>query len=322
MPYFGDMRTDAILNTHSQMARNAANSYIADQLFPVAPVSEYPSAIIPGYKQSDMFRDLAKPLAPRDKTQGATYEDDPQSYLLKEYGFRDEISDPERKSFKEPYDAYRDMAEFVTDMLWKRREVQTAGTYFTTGVWGTDITGGTGEYQQWDDLSAQPLKQVVQMQDTIASRIARDGNKLVIGKEAWVKARFNPQLTDTIKYTQIGVPTPDLIASACNLDQVLIGGAIITTSPKGTAEASVTYTRVWGKHALMVYTPERPQLRVPSAGYTYVISDNLPNGMAMTQGVRRLRDEERRTDIVEAITAWQVKQLNSRAGVFLQNVVS
>ena len=47
------------------------------------------------------------------------------------------------------------------------------------------------------------------------------------------------------------------------IDKYLVGRSIYTTSPEGTAESSVTYTRIWGKNALMLFTPDQPALMTP-----------------------------------------------------------
>jgi hypothetical protein len=116
----------------------------------------------------DQFRDLAKELAPRAETEGSSYGTSTDTYTMREWGFHDEISDPELDSFQEPYDAFRDMTDFVTDMIWKRREVQVATRDFVTGVWGTDLDGGsTAGYDKWDDVGANPLEQIIKMMDAI-----------------------------------------------------------------------------------------------------------------------------------------------------------
>jgi len=321
MPVLGEQRVDPLLTNHSQMARNKPDAYIADMLYPLNPTDQWPSAVIPGYVQSDQFRDLAKELAPRAETEGSSYGTSTDTYTMREWGFHDEISDPELDSFQEPYDAFRDMTDFVTDMIWKRREVQVATRDFVTGVWGTDLDGGsTAGYDKWDDVGANPLEQIIKMMDAIEAKTGHEGNTAVIGKGAWVNGRFNPALVDTIKHTQMGVPTLELVKSATGLDKMVVGKAIITTSPKGTAEGSVSYTRVWGKHLLVTYSPGRPTLRVPAAGYTYVHRAFGMGGQTAFQRILRHRIELRRTWRIEAIGRWDCKRLNTNAGAFLENV--
>ena len=124
-------------------------------------------------------------------------------------------------------------------------------------------------------------------------------------------------MMDRIKYTQRAQLTVDLVASLLELPKLLIGRSIQTTDPEGTAEASVTYTRIWGDNALLTYVPDAPSLLNPAAGYTFVwqIVANALNY------IKRMRNEEREVDIIEGNTYFDQKVTSARSGVFLSNVV-
>jgi hypothetical protein len=140
----------------------------------------------------------------------------------------------------------------------------------------------------------------------------------VIGKQVWNQLRWHPDLIDTIKWTQRGVLTEDLVASLLGVDRLLIGRALVTTTPEGTAEASVTYSRIWGKAALFLYVPQRANLRQPAP------ATPSPGRACRTRlsYVVRYRDDERETDIFEANGYWQHKVTSGRAGTYLATVVA
>ena len=129
---------------------------------------------------------------------------------------------------------------------------------------------------------------------------------------------FHPDLVDTIKYTQRGVLTTDLVASLLEIDRLEIGRAIYTTSVEGTAESSVSYSRIWGKNALLMYIPASPSLMTPAAGYTFVWR-RVPNAL---QFMKRMRDEEREVDIIEGNSYFDQKITAANAGLFLSNAVA
>ena len=133
-----------------------------------------------------------------------------------------------------------------------------------------------------------------------------------------MQLKWHPDLIDTIKYTQRGQLDLDIFTSLTEFQRVFVGRGIYTSSPEGTAEASVTYSRIWGKDAMLLYVPERPALSTPSAGYTFVWQ-RVPNAI---QYIKRFRDEEREVDIIEANSYFDQEKTAADAGIFLNTVVS
>lgn len=315
-PLQGDLHVDQMLTNMSIGYHNL--TYIADQIFPILPVNKQ-SDILVTYDQSHWFRDGARLRLPRTKSEGGGWSVSRDTYFCPRYSFRDEISDEERKNADGPLQNLEaDAVDFVTDKVAMRREIAFATDFFRTGVWGDDETGGT-DFTQWSDYSgSSPLTDVTTYRDEIESRIGREPNVLVLGKQVWNILKWHPDLVDTIKYTQRGVISMDLAASLFEFEKMLIGRAIYTNDPEGTAEASVTYSRIWGKHALLLYAPPRASLKQPAAGYTFVWQV-VANAL---QYIKRMRDEEREVDIIEANTYFDQKVTASRAGTFLENAVA
>ena len=125
-------------------------------------------------------------------------------------------------------------------------------------------------------------------------------------------------MIDTIKYTQRGQISTEIAASLFEVSKFLVGRAIQTVTPEGTAEASVVYTRIWGKNALLIFVPDRPSLLTPAAGYTFNWN-RVPNA---NQFMKRMRDEEREVDIIEGNSYFDQKLIVPNAGVFLSGAVA
>jgi hypothetical protein len=162
----------------------------------------------------------------------------------------------------------RDGVEFATDKVLMRREVSFATNWFATGKWGTDKVGGT-DFTKWSDYGgSQPLVDIATYKDAVEALIGREPNMGVLGKLVQLQLRWHPDIVDLIKYSagpgNPAKPNTETIANVFDLQKLLVGRAIYTTSPEGTAEASVTYTRVWGKNMLLLYVPERPSLLTPA----------------------------------------------------------
>jgi len=313
----GDLHVDAMLTNISIAYRNP--DYIADKIFPIVPVMKQ-SGIVPKYDQSHWFRDLAEKRAGGKSPRGGFSVDKTDTYFSDRYWFGFEIDDETRDNSDAPFDIDRDATEFATDKVQMRREVAFATDFMTTGVWGTDKDGtANADFTQWSDYGASsPLSDLTDFGDTVEGKIGRLPRKLVLGGLAYSKLKWHPDLIDLIKYTQRGQITPDLLASLLEIDEMLIGRAIKTTTAEGTAEASVAYTRIWGKSALLVYVPKTASLLTPAAGYTFVWS-RVANAI---QYVKRMRDEEREVDIIEANTYFDQKVTGANAGLFMKAVVA
>lgn len=311
-----DLHIDQLLTNVSLMYRN--QTYIADQIFPTVPVVKQSNKLVK-YDQSHWFRDDAKLRAPGTKSQGGGWTVDTSAlYFCDRFSYRHEIYDEERDNADQPFNLDVEATEFVTDKMQIRREVALANDFFTTGVWGSDKVGAT-DFTKWSDYAnSSPLQDLFGWKDLVEGQIGREPNKLVLGKQVWTQLKWHPDLIDLIKYTQKGQMSVDLFAATVEFQNVMVGRAISTASPEGTAEGSVTYTRVWGKNALMVYTPDRPSLMTPSAGYTF-IWQRVPSAQ---QYIVRYRDMEREADIVEGNTYFDQKATGTTAGLFASAAVA
>lgn len=315
-PTARDLHVDKLLTNMSIGYKNSV--YIADQVFPIVTVAKQ-SDIIPKYDQSHWFRNLARKRAPGSKSQRSGFSTDvTDKYFCDRQSFGFEIPDEVRDNSDAPFDLDRDAMNFVVDKMLMCREKGFVSDFFKTGVWGTDKTGAVDFTQFSDYGGSTPLEDITAFRDAVEGKIAVEPNTYVTGKLGHSKLKWHPDLIDTIKYTQKGMLTPELIASLLEFDRYLVGKAIETTDPEGTAEASVSYSRIWGKAALMLYVPDRPSLLNPSAGYTFVWA----RVAAALQYIKRMRDEEREIDIIEANSYFDQKLTGKNSGLFLDQVVA
>jgi hypothetical protein len=308
-----DLHIDALLTNMSIGYKN--DLYIADSIAPIVPVMKQ-SDIIPKYDQSHWFRNQANIRAPGTLSQRGGYTVDTSStYYCPRYSFGFEIPDETRDNTDAPYDLDRDGTAFVTDRLMMMREVTAATRFFTTGLWGADVTPAV----LWSTYgTSTPLVDITTYQDAVEGRIARMPNKFIMGKQVFSILKWHPDLMDKIKYTQRGVVTTDLLAALIDMETVLIGRAIFTASAEGTAEGSVVYNRIWGKNALLIHVPSAPSLMTAAAAYTFTWN-RVPNSI---QYFTRKRNDEREVDILEGNTYFDQRITSSRAGQFISAPVA
>lgn len=312
-PTASQVHVDTLLTNASVGYKNA--DYIADQAFPIVPVNKQ-SDLIAQLTQSAWFRDEAKLRAPGTYAVAGGYgTDNTAKYFCDNYAFSKVLPDEVRDNAGAPYDLERTEVEYVTDKLQMNREVKFATDFFTsTGVWGTDTSVGT----VWSNYSgSSPLTDIEGFKDSVSGKIGLEPNSIIIGREVLTQAKWHPDVVDTIKYTQRGVVSEDLLASLFGVDRLLVGRGIYTTSKEGVAETSVSYSRIWGKHLLIFYRPAAASLRSPSAGYTFVWQK-----YGGIQAAFRHRDNRAHADIFEVQSYYDQKALALNAGLFSQSIVA
>ena len=307
---------DQLLTNISILYRNP--KYIADEIFPVVNVNKQ-SGLVPKYDQSHWFRNSAMIRAVGTASRRGGFKvTKTDTYYTPRYSFGFEIPDELRDNQDEPFNMDRDGTQFVTEKMMLCREVAFATDFFASSKGWTDKAGGT-DFTQWSDYAAsQPLVDVATYMDDMEAAIGVEPNTAVFGKQVYLQLKWHPDLIDTIKYTQRGVMTPELMASLLEIPKVLVGRAIQVTSAEGVAEASATYARIWGKSGLILYVPPTPSVLQPAAGYTFVWN-RVANAI---QYIKRMRDEEKEIDIVEGNSYFDHNQTSAKAGTFLGTVVA
>jgi hypothetical protein len=212
----------------------------------------------------------------------------------------------------------RDGTLFATDKVFLRRELAFVSAAFAASVWTTDKTGGV-DFTQWSDYAAStPLQDITTYCDDVEGLTARMPNAGVLSKQVWSQLKWHPDVIDTIKYTQRAQMTLDIFSALVEIPGIKVGRGIYTTTVEGTAEASVTYSRIWGKHALFLYVPPAPSLFTPAAGYTITWA-RVPNSV---QYIKQMRDEDREVDVLECNSYFTHKVTSARSGAFLASAVA
>jgi hypothetical protein len=315
-PTSNDLRHDKLLTNISISYAN--QRYVADQVFPVVPVSDQ-AGLIPTYDQSHWFRDAAVLRAPGTKSRRGGFSVGTDTYYAPRYSFGFELPDEVRATAgSNGMNLDRDATNFVTEKGYLRREVAFAADFFTTGVWGAADKTGNVDFTYWNDYATgTPLINLTDYADIIDSAIGREPNTLLLGKQAWLALKWHPDLIDSIKYTQRGVMSTDIFGSMIDIPKVLIGRALRVSSAEGVAESSATYVRIFGKAALLMWVPEGPSLMAPASGYTFVWN-RVPNAL---QYIKRMRDEESEVDVIEMNTYFDQKQTSRSAGLFMTAVI-
>lgn len=314
-PTAAAVHVDGLLTDHSIGYKNS--DYISDRVFPIISVRKQ-SDIIPQFEKSHWFRNKAALRAPGTKSVRSGFKvDNTLKYFSDRFSFGFELPDEVRDNADEPYNLDRSATDFVTDKLMMVRDVNFGADFMKTSVWKTDKTGTT-DFTKWSTYGTSTLRSDIEdFKGLIEDLIAKEPNILLMGSIVWRRVKLHPDLLDAIKYTQTASVTLELAARLFELDEILVARAITTTTAEGTAEASVTYTRVIDDDALLMWRNASPGLFMPMAGGTYVW--NRVTGAI--QYIKRMRNEEAEMDIIESNSYFDQKLTASDAVLFIEDAV-
>lgn len=320
-PSPGDVHVDAILTNMSVAYQQSADAFIADRVFPPVPVAKQSDKYFK-YDKGYWFRSEAEKRAPATESAGSGWAMSTDSYFCDPFAVHKDNDDQTVSNYDRPLDADRDATEWVTQQMLLKRDIEWANAFFTTGVWGTDITGvasspSGSQILQWDQSGSTPIDDVKQKCLTIEKATGFRPNTLVLGPEVEVVLTEHSTIIDRIKHTQRGIATTDILAALFNVDRVLVPRAIQNTAAEGQTD-SMSY--LYGKSALLVYTAARPSLRTPSGGYTFTWT-GLYGAGAFGGRISRFRMENIKSDRIEGEAAWDMKVTAADTGLYFTSVV-
>lgn len=316
--------SDAHVNaplTNISVAYIQRTGFVADQVFPIVPVA-LQSNLYYTFNRDDFWRDEAQTRAPGTESAGGGYSLTTSSYTCKVEAFHKDISDQLRANEDSVLNLDLASTEQVTLKLMIRREKRWTSAFFTTGVWGTDITGvasapGAGQTLQWDAATATPRKDIDTGKQVIALAGGLVPNVLVMGYQAFLPLRSNADVRDQFKYTSANSIDTEMLARYFGIDRILLMSAVYTTSAEGATAATAF---IGGKQALLAYTTDAPSIMAPTAGYIFQW-----NGLVGSSGgirIKRFRMEHLESDRIEGEMSYSMNIVAPGLGYFFTSIVS
>jgi len=327
-PTPGDAHVNALLTNVSVATLQSESDFVAGRVFPTVMVD----------KQSDMYVIFNAPdfnrasmtiRAPGTESPGGGYRTSTDTYNANVWSLHHDIPDQLRANADSIYDLDRQAAEYLTIQGLIRREKEWARSFFTSGVWGTTITGvasspGANQVLHWSDANSDPLKDVNDAKLAMVSRTGKLPNKMTIGYPVWAVLQNHPDIVDRIKYSGgVGPASPAIVTRAAvaalfEVDEVLVMQAIENTANEGLAANSAF---IGGKHVLLSYSPPVAGVMVPSAGYHFSWR-GLVGGGNNGMRIKKFRMEHLASDRVEIDMAFDMKLVSADLGYFFSGVVA
>ncbi|HEC65844.1 MAG TPA: hypothetical protein ENI23_11140, partial [bacterium] len=187
------------------------------------------------------------------------------AFIIEEHALKELVPNELKKQALKPLTPEIDATENVTERLLIEKEYDLATYMQSTGNLSNNTTlSGT---DQWDDYAnSDPIGDVKTAKQTVHSKIFKDPNVMVIGKEVYDKLVDHPDILDRIKYTKLGVATSDLLARLFEVDKVIVAAAGYNSAVEGQSD-SMSY--IWGKNVWLLYVTKKPGIKQVSFAYFF-----------------------------------------------------
>jgi hypothetical protein len=316
-PTTNDVHVDAILTNISVAYIQDQGNFIANRVFPSLPVEKQSDKYFK-YTKGDWFRDEAQLRAPATESAGSGYSLSTDTYSTSVYAFHKDVDDQVRANADNPLNPDRDATTFVTQRMLLRQEIDWNTNYFTTGIWDTDVVGGT-DFTVWSNyVSSDPIEDIETGKSTMLTNTGFMPNTLVLGYDVFRQLRHHPDIVDRIKYTSSEVPAEGILGRLFGVDRVLVTRGIKNSGAEGAADS---FAQIHGKNAALYYVAPSPGLLTPSAGYQFTWR-GVSDGMGQNIGISRFRLPELRSDRIEAQMAWDFKVVSTDLGYFFSACVA
>jgi len=209
---------------------------------------------------------------------------------------------------------------FVMAGLMITREVVWASKYFVTGVWGTDVVGGT-DFTQWNNQAASnPISDVKTARTTVLQNTGYLPNTLVVSQFVHDQLTQHPLILERYKYTSSDSITPQMLARLFEVERYVIATAVQATSQEGQ---TITTAFILGKSALLCYVPPAPGLMTPSSGYSFVWKGLTGlNDMGVATARIPMNWLGVGTERIEGYFSWDMSVVGNDLGYFFSSAVA
>lgn len=317
-PTPGDIHINRLLTDFSvAYAQNPAN-YIAEQVFPSHNVMKQ-SDLYAVWSREELLRVSMVRRARATASPTMDYLTSTDTYFCDKFSVKVAIDDDQRRNADDQFDLDRQATNRLVQQDLTLREIEFNANFMVTGKWDIDKDGGTIDFVQWDDGASTPIEDMVDFKLEIAGNTGFTPNVLVLDALGWGKLKTH---ADILARITGGSTTGDpaainmrLVAELFELDRIVVSSAIQNTSTTGES-----YSRIAGKHGLLLYVSPDTGLETPTAGKTFVWSNRF--GAQDGRTIKKWRDENIESDYVEINSTWDMKITGADLGMFLENIIA
>lgn len=312
-----DVHVDAPLTNISIAFRQDAANFVCARVFPEVSVDKQSNKYFT-WDRNNFYLDSMQKRAPGTESAGGGMELSTDTYACDVWALHKDIDNQVRANADPAADPDIAAAVYLSQQDMIRKDRQWAADYFATGIWTTDVTGGTN-FTQWDDAASDPEKDVDVGKKTMLQNTGYMPNTLIVSYAVHQALKRHPLIKDRYKHTSSESITEQMIARFFEIGEYVVAKSVYASNVEGAA--SDTYAFIHGLHALLIYVAPSPGLMVPSAGYTFVWS-GLTGLNNLGAAVSSIYAPLLKSDRIEIESAWDLKKVSADLGYFFASAVS
>jgi len=300
------------------------SNFIADKVFPTVGVQRQSDKYYI-YDRANMNRtgDVKK-LAPRTEVNRIGMAISNDSYFADVYGLGMDFDEQTLANEDAMLEIRAAGSQTIVNRLLIHREEQFATSFFSAGVWGTDVTPS----DLWSDYTnSTPITDVTTGRRTMQLKSGGfKPNTMVVGKEVRdvlinhpdILARLNGGAT----VTNTALITNAKLAEIFEVENFYVMEAVKNGAAEGLAESN---SFIGGKNALLVHAPRNAGLMTPASGLTFAWN-NIPGANNLGITVESFSDDAlKRQQVAEHIQvkmAYDMKVVGADLGYFFEDVIA
>lgn len=299
MPSISNVHIDVALT--NAVVTQGKNTFIADQILPLMPVTKQGGKIFEVDASFDGWRVIDDKRAPGAPAQLVEFDvNSTKTYFCDSHAAQSFVTDEERQQADEPIRPYLDKMMYTRDRLLLNREAN-----LITALAATLTSGLTSSpSNKWDNTSSgDPLGDIAGKINSITLACGVRPNRLAMDRVTLDYISRHPDFIDRFKHTTAPAGYSTREAKARALAQILDIDAVVVADValKNTALQGQTASlaAMWSDNVLL-YRYEQPSPDFTGLGMHPVWSTG-PSGMGVDGAeVERFRhpDRTRKTDVV------------------------
>ena len=307
-PTTNSVHIDQVLSNISIKYKNGL--YVADNVAPLVPVINQSNKYYI-FNKADDFTDTAEYRSPGTASTRHGFRVSTDSYMCEEIADSTVLEDETRDNADSVLRIETAKTNFVTNKVLLKLERIVEALCMTTSNWDNSATPSN----LWDDyVNSDPISDIETAIDTVEDNTGAKVNKMIISNDVWKILKHHPQILAKKPNDTFRVASVEDVKSIFDIDEILIGKASYNTANQGQ---TASFSRIWTGDVWLGHVTKSPSLEEPSAMYTFVWKRE--NQM---RGVRRWRDENVHSDIIEAFMNFDCKVTASDMGYVLEGCIS
>jgi hypothetical protein len=229
------------------------------------------------------------------------------SYVLKRHSLHSPVSDTDKDNYDEA-SLLADTTEELTDKIAMRHELEV-GSLFTTTNWSLNVSLAAGATFSDNTVTSNPIPVFQTGASTVIANSGLKPNFGWLARNGYIAAINHVSVLDRVKYTSAEMDEKKLAALFDLEKGLLIPAAQYDSSEEGTSTAAMTGF-FDNDNAFLGWKPDSPGPLKPSSLYTFEKAMPL---------VKRWREEDRESEIVEVNKEFTVKVVASLSGYLIRN---